>query len=336
MEPDFCLLPLCYTKREMTTFLSTMSPLALIVLLMFLFAIALVVALWSLLTFSSSPRALAVVRAPRVKVKRVAAEPKPLRSNRFMKPALEAEVEEEEVISELPTNHVSRSRVRILKTLEPDPELETPAFKPTTYDQMVNRQRVPKTDLPKANLPRTGLPTDLTGTTASLNTGLPKPAREVAAPKTSLREANRTAPEPIRPRPLQPSAIQPSAIQQPLNVPTQAPTPLLRNDGEDTSTQPSLFEANRKRPQPSAQQQNPVRPESVQQGLPPRDVPPRQTPLPQPALKQPAPRQPSVQREESEAAFRASQSAEPAKPKTQKEKEEAFENFLRKNDDLGF
>lgn len=295
----------------MTNFLSALSPLSLLVLLVFLFAIALVVALWSLLTLGSSPRALAVVRPRKARTMEI----KPLPSNRFMKQKAEEEKVEEALESELPTNHVSRSRVRILKTLEPDPELETPAFKPTTYDQMVNRQRVPKKNLPKVNLPKTGLP--------SLTTGLPKQAREIGAPKAPLREANRLEPTVVRTS--QPPAIQPP-LPTPLQVPTP-PTPPLRTNTEDTSTQPALFDTGRSKrtiPPKPVSQQAPVEPE-----------PPLQ------AFRQ-VPRKPSVQREESEAAFRASQGLETkssdseSKPKTQKEKDEAFENFLRKNDDLSF
>jgi hypothetical protein len=324
----------------MPDFLSTLPPLALIVLLVFLFAVALVVALWSLLTLGMGPRSIGVVRVPRAKqVKK--ADLQPLPSNRFMRQQgmkqqgmkqqrMKQQVEEaseEDVASELPTNHVSRSRVKILKTLEPDPELETPAFKPTTYDQLVNRQRVPKTALPKANLPKTGLPTD------ALNTGLPKQAREIGAPKTPLREANRLEPTAVRTsQPPVPPPIQPPVVQPPLAVPPRVSAPAPRTDLEDTSTQPSLFEAGRAKrtpakpaPQPQPpQQHNPVEPEPPLQKF------------------QQVPRKPSVQREESEAAFRASQGSDTKKvdaqpkPKSQQEKDEAFNNFLRKNDDLGF
>jgi hypothetical protein len=302
----------------MPDFLSALPPLTLLVLLVFLFAIALVVALWSLLTLGVGPRTLAVARAPRAK-KVKATTIKPLPSNRFMKQKVE-EKTDEDVASELPTNHVSRSRVRILKTLEPDPELETPAFKPTTYDQLVNRQRAPKKSLPKVN---SGLPTD------SLNAGLSRQAREIGAPKTPLREANRPVPE----------VHTLKTVQQPVVQQPTPKTPSLRADTEDTSTQPSLFEARNRRVVPAPRQQTPVEPEPPLQEF--RQVP----------------RKPSVQREESEAAFRASQGSDTqsldsqsldtqgldtkrldsqVKPKTQKEKDEAFENFLRKNDDLGF
>jgi hypothetical protein len=307
----------------MPTFLSTLSPLALLVLLVFLFGVALVVALWSLLTLGSSPRTLAL-RTPRVKKVKVV-EPQPLSSNRFMRrrEQKEEEVFEEEVESELPTDHVSRSRVRILKTLEPDPELEAPAFKPTTYDQLVNRQRIPKTALPKVELRKTSSPAE------SLNAPLPQPPREIGAPKMSLREANRLAPEPPRPsqQPIQRQPAQ-SSLQQPLIPAPKPANPTPHKTAEDTSTQPALFEAGKKTRVPP--QQTPVEPEPPLQGF--RQVP----------------RQPSVQRAESEAAFRASQGQDvkssgtpatpetPNKSKTQKEKDEAFENFLRKNDDLGF
>ncbi len=271
----------------MPTFLAAMSPLTLIVLLVFLFGVALVVALWSLLTLGSSPRAVAVARAPRVTVKKVA--PKPLPSNRFMKQRLEADLKDEDVLSELPTDHVSRSRVRILKTLEPDPELETPALKPTTYDQMVNRQRVPKTGLTKANLPKTGLPTD---------------TRRMDLPKTTTLNPS------LETKNVVPA---PSVVQPAINLPPKKITPPLRSDADDTSTQPSLFETGRNKH---------IVPSSDTREMP---------------ASQPRDYQPSLQREESEAAFRASQSLEtPAKPRTQEEKDKAFENFLRKNDDLGF
>ncbi len=308
------------------------------------------VALWSLLTLGSSPRGVATASIPRTSIKKAplrkttvkkaiaknAAAPQPLPSNRFMKQRLEADLNDEDVSSELPADHVSRSRVRILKTLEPDPELETPAFKPTTYDQIVKSQRVPKTSLPKAhlpqanlsqvslpkvNLPRTGLPTDSRHATDSLQADLPRPTREVTAPKLLPRE----------------TASQPRAVQPPLATPPRAPLSPRRIDAEDTSTQPSLFEAGKtKRPDSlKLTEQEAAHPEPVD---------------PEPALLQvPAEfrlRQPSVQREESEAAFRGSQnnSQEPnsqdseisPKPKTQREKDEAFKNFLRKNDDLGF
>jgi hypothetical protein len=262
----------------MPTFLSAMSPLALIVLLVFLFAVALVVALWSLLTLGSSPRGVAVARIPK---RKKVSQPKPLPSNRFMKQRLEADLKNEDVLSELPTDHVSRSRVRILKTLEPDPELETPAFKPTTYDQIVKSQRVPKTASPKASLPKTELITD------SLHIDTPKPVSDITVPKVAPR-------------------VEPT-IQQAFNAPPRAPSSPLRGNTEDTSTQPSLFDSRNKRPE---------------------------TPKPQPV--EPRPHQPSVQRAESETAFRANQHMDTPQPKTQQEKDEAFENFLRKNDDLGF
>lgn len=336
----------------MPTFLSALSPLTLIVLLVFLFGVALVVALWSLLTLSSSPHALAV-RAS--KVKKLETIPQPLSSNRFMKRKEPEEVADsgEDVESELPTDHVSRSRVRILKTLEPDPELETPAFKPTTYDQLVNRQRVPKTALPKVDLRKSGLAADSPSTATSKPAGISKSPREIGAPKLPPREANRLPPEALRPsaprpsnasqpntsaRPVQPPPTAQHSLQEPLNIPTppQPPRPPLRTSTEDTSTQPALFEAGKKtRANPTPQ--TPVEPEPPLEGFTPK-----QQPQPQ------KPRQASVQRAESEAAFRASQSSdtknqgtpansEPAStPKTQKEKDEAFENFLRKNDDLSF
>lgn len=261
-------------------FLSTLSPLALLVLLFFLFAVAVVVALWSLLTLGSSPRGVAVVHAPRTKKVE-----KPNRANRFMRQRLEesqSEESEDNLASELPTDHVSRSRVRILKTLEPDPELEVPQFKPTTYDQMVKGQRVPKTGLPKPDAPNTGL---LKATPTVANDVRGATPRRIVPPSPTLPES-----------------------QKPLNSPQmpRVPTPPLRTfrtDAEDTSTQPSLFETGKRKSPPS-------------------------------------PPQPSVQREESEAAFRASQGMKetptPAKPKTQKENDDAFEQFLRKNDDLNF
>jgi hypothetical protein len=252
-------------------FLSTMSPLALLVLLFFLFAVAVVVALWSLLTLGSSPRGVAVVQAS--KPKKVE---KPYRPNRFMRQRLEnVQPNEDDLTSELPTDHVSRSRVRILKTLEPDPELEVPQFKPTTYDQMVNRQRVPKTGLPKSE---------------TINTGVPRP------PSSASNEVRGTTPRRIvTPSSTLPESQTPLNTPQPFRVPPSPP----HKDAEDTSTQPSLFETSK-----------------------------RQSPSRQP--------QPSVQREESEVAFRASQGSKetPLKPKTQKEKDDAFEQFLRKNDDL--
>jgi hypothetical protein len=257
------------------SFLSTLSPLSLLVLLFFLFAIAVVVALWSLLTLGSSPRGVVVVHTP--KVKKV---DKPSRPNRFIRQHLgtpQTQQAEDDIASELPTDHVSRSRVRILRTLEPDPELEVPQVKPTTYDQMVKGQRVPKTGLPKPE---------------AINTGLPK-----AAPSAN-RDTRSTPPRRLS----TPSSTLPES-QTPLNIPQppRVPTPPRHTDAEDTSTQPSLFETSK------------------------RQVPPRQP-------------QPSVQREESEAAFHASQGSTepPVKPKTQKEKDDAFEQFLRKNDDLNF
>jgi hypothetical protein len=291
----------------MPAFLSAMSPLSLIVLLVFLFGVALVVALWSLLTLGSSPRGIATPRAARIqrpeKVRTVQPKPakskanelKPLPSNRFMKQRLEADLgdnvtssSKDDLVSELPTDHVSRSRVRILKTLAPDPELETPAFKPTTYDQMVNRQRVPKTTLPKMNLPRTGLPADALRSpppTHLNTTPSPEPPKQHTQPQQSS----------------VPELGSEAALQPPLTLPRRVTAPPRVSTTEDTSTQPSLFEAGRKR--------------AALEPEPPR------------------PPQPSVQREASEAAFKNSQ---PATPKSQQEKDEAFENFLRKNDDLGF
>jgi hypothetical protein len=294
-------------------FLSAMSPLTLLVLLVFLFAIAVVVALWSLFTLGSSPRGIASIRTSKASTHKVSKEKafaRPLRTNRFMKQPLETEPED--IASELPTNHVSRSRVRILKTLEPDPEVEIPQFKPTTYDQMVNRQRAPKTSVPTANtsnpmnvskamnvskptgVPKTGLPTD------SLSSNPPKPTREVLAPKESLRGMDK--PDTSRPTP-------PKIVRQPLASPPRVSTPPLRAPAEDTSTQPLLFETRK------------------------RQDPPKQA-------------HPSVQRQESEEAFRASQGLKETehtaqtetqrKPKTQAEKDDAFEQFLRKHDDLGF
>lgn len=315
----------------MPTFLAAMSPLSLIVLLVFLSGVALVVALWSLLTLGGGPKGVAVARAPkaakepkvakepratkeskiarepraRVRVKKD--EPQPLPSNRFMKQPLEPDLDNpdldnedlgnKDIASELPTDHVSRSRVRILKTLEPDPELETPAFKPTTYDQMVNRQRVPKTGLPKMNVPKTGLPTDALRSES-------KPAKEVTPPRAPLeKNVSNVAPPATPPRKI---------------------TPPLPSDSEDTSTQPSLFETGRR------SEKN--KPGHLAESSKAQEAPNLSPPM----------RQPSVQREESEAAFRASQNAAaPNKPKaqsekTQQEKDQAFENFLRKSDDLGF
>jgi hypothetical protein len=250
-------------------FLSTLSPLAILVLLFFLFAVAVVVALWSLLTLGSSPRGVAAVHRSKPKK----AE-QPLRPNRFMRRQPDTQQpEDDDIASELPTSHVSRSRVRILKTLEPDPDLEVPQFKPTTYDQMVKGQRVPKTGLPKTD----ALPTGLKPKAA------PTPTNDV--------------PVATPPRMVTPS-LTVLDLQTPLDIPQapKVPTSPLRTNNEDTSTQPSLFETNKRQ------------------------------------------KQPSVQREESEAAFRASQGVKetPPKAKTQKEKDDAFEQFLRKNDDLKF
>lgn len=290
-------------------FLSALSPLATLVLLVFLFAIAVVVALWSLLTLGSSPRGVATKRAHKREKNEFI---QPIKPNRFMRRPLErAQEEDTGLTSELPTDHVSQSRVRILKTLEPDPELEVPQFKPTTYDQMVNRQRVPKTGLPK---------------TESLNTGLPKTAREDIPTTGRGTPGHGVPPEPTTPPrrlvvPQPPTMTQPTVTQSPM---TQPPTPNkvpLRAEAEDTSTQPSLFETSKRR------------------------NPPLQPPQIQAPQIQPPQRRPSVQRQESEAAFRASQSQQgqglkddetPPKPKTQAEKDDAFEKFLRKNDDLGF
>jgi hypothetical protein len=240
-------------------FLSTLSPLALLVLLFFLFAVAVVVALWSLLTLSSSPRGVAAVHPP--KAKKIET---PSRPNRFMRQRLETTQDEskDDIASELPTSHVSRSRVKILKTLEPDPDLEVPHFKPTTYDQVVKGQRAPKTSLPNA-----------------LNTGLPRP------PANTSDATPRRTPTPSF-----------SLPETPVTIPPPPRNP-LRTDVTDTSTQPPLFETS-KRPSPP------------------------KTP------------RPSVQREESETAFRASQGLKDVKPKTQKEKDDAFEQFLRRNDDI--
>lgn len=255
-----------------------MSPLALLVLLFFLFAVAVVVALWSLLTLGSSPRGVAVVHAP--KPKKVE---KPARPNRFIRQRLETpqtEQAEDDIISELPTDHVSRSRVRILKTLEPDPELEVPQFKPTTYDQMVKGQRVPKTGLPKPDAPTTGLPKATSTANNDVRGATP---RRIVPPSPTL-----------------PESQTPLNLPQPPRVPTP-PLRTFRTDVEDTSTQPYLFETGKRKSPPN-------------------------------------PPQPSVQLAESEAAFRASEGVKetPPKPKTRKEKDDAFEQFLRKNDDLNF
>jgi hypothetical protein len=256
-------------------FLSTLSPLALLVLLFFLFAVAVVVALWSLLTLGSSPRGVAVVQQP--KPKKIE---QPLRPNRFMRQRLETPQvqqpnEDDDLTSELPTSHVSRSRVKILKTLEPDPELEVPQFKPTTYDQLVKGQRVPKTGLPKADAP--AKPKAAPVETKLLTKHVPAPPHIVTPPLTVLE------------------------LQPPLHTTQQprVPTSPLRTNSEDMSTQPSLFETGKRQ------------------------------------------RQPSVQREESEAAFRASGGVTETPPKaktqqekTQQEKDDAFEQFLRRNDDL--
>ena len=258
-------------------FLSTLSPLAIIVLLFFLFAVAVVVALWSLLTLGSSPRGVAVVQQP--KAKKIE---QPLRPNRFMRQRLETPQaqqldEDDDLASELPTSHVSRSRVKILKTLEPDPELEVPQFKPTTYDQLVKGQRVPKTGLPKAEV---------------------LPAKPKVAP---LETKSPTKDVPASPPRIVTPPLTVLELQPPLNNPQQprVPTSPLRINSEDTSTQPSLFETGKRQ------------------------------------------RQPSIQREESEAAFRASQGVTETPPKaktqqekTQREKDDAFEQFLRENDDL--
>jgi hypothetical protein len=283
-------------------FLSALSPLATLVLLVFLFAIAVVVALWSLLTLGSGPSGVATRRTP----KRKEAEfIQPVRPNRFLRQAAQSVPEEDNSLpSELPTDHVSQSRVRILKTLEPDPELEVPQFKPTTYDQMVNRQRVPKTGLPKLGLPKA----------EPLNTGLPKGAREdlsMTGRGTPGHGATEASP-PLH-RVVTPRAPTPAQPQVPNNAP-------LRSEVEDTSTQPSLFETGKRRsPSPQAMSPQPMQAPHIQ--------PPQRNP------------QPSVQRQESEAAFRASQGLReetPPKPKTQAEKDDAFEKFLRKNDDLSF
>jgi hypothetical protein len=306
-------------------FFANMSPLALLVLLVFLFAIAVVVALWSLLTLASSPRSLAFVPARKAKVKKnrlQVEKDKPLRPNRFLKQSLEPE--QEDVTSELPAEHVSRSRVRILKTLEPDPDVEIPQFKPTTYDQMVNRQRVPRPSVPRPSVPRAGL-----AKTESLKLGLPKTGLPRATslitndpvtndPSVSNETASDdTVPGPTIRRVIQPPMpelqmpeLQMPEIQSNLNIPPRAqPSPGTRSDAEDTSTQPSLFS-----PKPKQSQES--------KGQEPQRLP-----------------QPSVQRQASEEAYQQGQRKKeiaPLKPRTQAEKDDAFEQFLRKNDDLGF
>jgi hypothetical protein len=289
----FTLLLLYYAPMNLN-FLSALSPLATLVLLVFLFGIAVVVALWSLLTLGGGPRGVATKRVPKREKQEFI---QPVRPNRFMRRPVETSPEDNDLESELPTDHVSQSRVKILKTLEPDPDIETPQFKPTTYDQMVNRQRVPKTLVPKPGSPKP----------EALNTGLPKNGRGTPGHGVS---------EPTLP---------PRRIVMPQPTPTSQPTPKtpLRTDAEDTSTQPPLFETNKRRNSPLK--------------VPPIEPPHIQAPQAQTPQTQPLQRKPSVQRQESEAAFRATQGQAdetPPKPKTQKEKDDAFEKFLRKNDDL--
>jgi hypothetical protein len=284
-------------------FLSAMSPLAALVLLVFLFAIAVVVALWSLLTLGSSPRGVATTRLKREREKNEFVQP--VRPNRFIRRQPETTPEDTDLASELPTNHVSQSRVRMLKTLEPDPELEVPQLKPTVYDQMVGRQRVPKTTLPKTGLPKV----------EPLNTGLPKRVQEDGSSGRGV---------PNLP-PLRTVLPQPPVIAQPQTVRSPVPNKPPLSTTEDTSTQPALFETGKRRTPPLQTPQSQVTPQH-------QAAPQRQP-------------QPSIQRQESEAAFRASQGSKtsgnkeeenPPKPKTQGEKDDAFEKFLRQHDDLGF
>ncbi|MGL4610144.1 MAG: hypothetical protein ACRCYY_10725 [Trueperaceae bacterium] len=317
---------------------ATLSPLALVVLFLFLFALAVIVALWSLFALRSAPRSVETLRR----------EPlQPSTNNRFMKrqpevvdPEPFAELRGELATnSELPANHVSSSRVRMLKTLEPDPELELPQPKETTYGQLVNRQRALKKALPKLNLPKLTLPrpgASKPETPRAPKTGLPKPGLPKTDPTHT--EARRVVP-----------AREDTSTQPPL-FETSRRKQIVQGDSSQTrpnQTLPNQTLPNQTlspapviKPNPSVKPagQPPVLPSQYQ--VRPKATEPRRVAPSQPVS------QPSVQRRASEAAYAEQAKQQVPQPKPQEprqptkqtpdENEDAFDGFNRKNDDLGF